>query len=168
MKIVSAVILGFCTFIASAERTHIPLNEEAQREADEARNIKMLAELGLPAPGSGIKIVPRAALNLTEEQLKQTQIERDEIARQGYINKYTTRPRELLNMRKEFKKEMLLFHAKKQSVHYSGISPSVKDLTLAFKFKGIKEHKGIQASSFNNDITLLGATIQGGFHDDCD
>jgi hypothetical protein len=167
MRIIIALLCGLCSFIAFSETiTNRTILSTEERTKQEKKNMQILAEMGLPLPGSGIKIVPRSSLMISEKRLKQAQADREEIAKQGYISKYTLVPKELLHMKTQAKKELKLFKANQHNPQYMGLSPSVNDLKLAFKFKGIKERRGIKASGINNDITLLGAAIQGGFHED--
>ena len=156
-------VLGFSTTMFAA---NISADEQKENERLEKENMKMLAEMGLPLPGSGIKIVPRTELGLSENRLKQAVLDREEIATRGYISKYTLVPKQLLHMRVEAKKQLKLFKAADHSPQYTGLSPSVKNLTLAFKFKGISERTGFKATTKADEITLLGVAPQGGFHED--
>jgi hypothetical protein len=140
--------------------------EDKRRKEQEEINMKMLAELGLPLPGSGIKLSPRVALGGTEAQLKQAQLEQEEMANQGYISKYTTRPKELLNINNEIKKQNRLFAASVSNSQFTGIRPDVKNLKLAFKLKSIKERPSLKSFVNSNQIIMLGAAPQGGFHED--
>lgn len=122
--------LSFATYTAAAPQK--PLLSAEERAAQEKENMKMLAEMGLPLPGSGIKLVPRTVFGRSDEEMKQAEQERAEIQTQGYINKYTSRPKELLNLHDDVKKDLRLFAANAKNPRYTGISPTVKDLKLAF------------------------------------
>lgn len=167
-KIALSIILGSFSFAtgtwAAPEK---PLLSSEERLAQEKENMTMLAEMGLPLPGSGIKLVPRAVLGRSDEEMKQAEQERSQMQEQGYINKYTSRPKELLNLHNEVKREIRLFAANARNPRYTGISPSVKDLKLAFDFKSVNEQKAvIKGFQATNQITFLGATPQGGYHEE--
>ncbi len=65
-----------------------------------AERMRILAELGLPLPDSGIKLVPRAAFNLTSEELAVLEVETQQTETLGYIEDKSPRPMELLHFRK--------------------------------------------------------------------
>lgn len=69
-----------------------------EKAAQEKKNMKILEQMGLPLPGSGIKLVPRAMLGLTPEEIAQGDKEMAEFKEKGYVNKYINRPRELLSI----------------------------------------------------------------------
>ena len=152
--LVTLVVASTSIFAYSAE----------ERQLQEQENMKMLAAMGLPLPGSGIKIAPRSALNLSQEQLDKGAKEEEELKSKGYVTKYTNRPNELLKFSSIAKKELKLL-VKPMSETSTNLRKNVKDIKLAFKFKGIAYNHALRSSSSGN-ITLLGAVPQGGFHED--
>lgn len=130
----------------------------SDRELQEQENMKMLAAMGLPLPGSGIHIVPRASLDLSEEALRKGAKEEEEMKERGYIPSYTERPKELLN-----------FHLKVNEIKEGESLPdtstklrrTVAEIKLGFKPKGFDN-----ALVNSGDITLIAAVPQGGFHDE--
>ena len=116
--------------------------------------MKILSDLGLPLPDSGIKLVPRAAFGLTEDEMKIGLLEEQQMKTKGYIEEYSPRPMELIHFKE---------HAKLQFKQYANVSndasthlrASIKNLKLGFKFKGVP--KTIASNS-------IGFIPQGGFH----
>ncbi|MGV3740114.1 MAG: hypothetical protein ACO1N3_02325 [Gammaproteobacteria bacterium] len=72
-------------------------------DTDEAMRMKMLSDLGLPLPGSGIKIVPRAQLHLSEEQIALGKKAEEEMRTLGYAINSSDYPKELLNIRRQLR-----------------------------------------------------------------
>ena len=115
--------------------------------------MKILSDLGLPLPDSGIKLVPRAVFGLTEDEIKKGILEEQQMKTKGYIEEYSPRPMELIHFKE---------HAKLQFKQYANVSneasthlrSSIKDLKLGFKFKGVP--KGIVTN-------FIGIVPQGGF-----
>jgi hypothetical protein len=122
--------------------------------------MKILAELGLPLPGSGIKLVPRALMNLPEDIIIQGQKEEKEYAEKGFIEKFTMRPKELLKIDETFANSNFI---KEDMSHErsTGLSPSISNLKLAFKFPNLS--KSLMSS---NGMHMLAATPMGGFHEE--
>ena len=116
--------------------------------------MKILSDLGLPLPGSGIKLVPRATFGLTEDEMKIGLLEEQQMKTNGYIEENSPRPMELIYFKE---------HAKLQFKQYANVSSdasthlrtSIKDLKLGFKFKGVPR------SLVTN---YIGIVPQGGFH----
>ncbi|WP_115710987.1 hypothetical protein [Legionella sainthelensi] len=154
-KILALSLLSFTVFAAHE------LTSE-QEKVEEQKRMKALADLGLPLPGSGIKLVPRAALDLSEEQLKKGAKAEEEMKTLGYAVVDTNRPKELLNFHTYSKTQFKLYagNDKATSTH---LRQDIKDLKLAFKFKGVPPGNTLTAAG---NITLLGVAPQGGFHDD--
>jgi hypothetical protein len=151
---------------------------EDQKKIEEQKNIQMLKELGLPLPGSGIKLVPRAMLGLSEEQLKKGVKAEEDMKTLGYSLQDTNRPANLLRFRHYAKMQFKtnINNASDTSTH---LRENLGDLKLAFKFEGILKHNRLnyQSNSFlpeesnqhndlDNDLTLIGVAPQGGFHED--
>lgn len=137
-------------------------------DTDEAIRMKMLSDLGLPLPGSGIKIVPRAQLHLSEEQIALGKKAEEEMKTLGYAINPSDYPRELLNIRKQMQSRRKL-QAASLSDESTELRPKIQDLKLAFKFEGVTQLKNahsrrLQGISSSNEITLIGAVPQGGFH----
>lgn len=87
----------FFTLMLLSTVTTFALTSE-EKAAQEKENMKILEQMGLPLPGSGIKLVPRAMLGLTPEEIAQGDKEMAEFKEKGYVNKYINRPRELLSI----------------------------------------------------------------------
>lgn len=152
--------------------SHVVLAEAI--DTDEAMRMKMLADLGLPLPGSGIKIVPRAQLHLSEEQIalgkkaEEEEEEEEEMKTLGYAINPSDYPRELLNIHKQLQSRHKLQTAP-LSDESTELRPRIQDLKLAFKFEGVTQLKNahsrrLQSVSSSNEFTLIGAVPQGGFH----
>jgi hypothetical protein len=116
--------------------------------------MKILADAGLALPDSGIKLVPRSMLNLTEEELKKGDLAKEQIKNQGYANEETSRPMELLNFKSHAESEYKNNEGniRNSSTH---IRHSIQDLKLGFIFKGVP------AGLMRN---YIGVVPQGGFH----
>ncbi|MEI6096061.1 MAG: hypothetical protein WCR08_11505 [Gammaproteobacteria bacterium] len=140
---------------------------QTQENSDEQARMKMLADLGLPLPGSGIKLVPRSKLNLSKEQLALGKKAEEEMNTLGYAIDNSDRPKELLNMRHEAKSHFRIQSAKAMSDTNTGLRPKVENLKLAFKFKGVSQSKDQHTPkmALENKIILIGAAPQGGFHE---
>ncbi len=133
-----------------------------ERAAQEIENMKMLDKMGLPLPGSGIKVVPRSMMNLSPEVIQQGDKEMAEFKEKGYVNKYINRPRELLSMNESLVKKELMKSAGKTNDRSTGLSRDLNQIKLAFKFP--TKNKMLAASS--QDMHLLAAAPKGGFHED--
>lgn len=112
---------------------------------------------------SGIKLVPRAMLGLTPEQLKKGAKAEEEMKTLGYALEDTNRPIELLNYR-NYSKSQFKLYAGNTSDTSTHLRAHIRELKLAFKFKGVPQGKFLTQAAGN--ITLLGAAPQGGFHED--
>ena len=154
------------TLIAlSATAFALTLEERAEAEKE---NMKMLAQMGLPLPGSGIKVVPRAMMGLTPEEIAQGDKEMAEFKEKGYVNKYINRPRELLAITPtKVKRELKTIVSKesKESEDYTGLSANVNQIKLAFKFPSLNKNKSLMAMA-SSDINIMAAAPKGGFHED--
>jgi hypothetical protein len=139
--------------------TAFALTPEERAEA-EKENMKMLAQMGLPLPGSGIKVVPRAMLGLTPEEIAQGDKEMAEFKEKGYVNKYINRPRELLSMTPSMVKKELRTSVNKKSDGYTGLSADVSQMKLAFTFPSLNKNKSLEATGIN----IMAAAPKGGFH----
>ena len=135
-----------------------------EKATQEQENMKILSQMGLPLPGSGIKLVPRSMMNLSPEEIQQGDKEMAEFREKGYVNKYINRPRELLSMNESFVKKELIASVGKTSDTSTGLSRDVNEIKLAFKFPNISKNKVLVTSS--SDIHLLAAAPKGGFHED--
>ena len=134
----------------------------AQEKLEEAKRMKVLSELGLPLPGSGIKLVPRSTLGLSEEQLTKGAKAEEEMKTLGYAVVDTNRPQELLNFH-NYSKTQFKLYAGNERVTSTHLRQNIEDLKLAFDFKGVPQGNTLSAGG---NITLLGVAPQGGFHDD--
>lgn len=135
---------------------------DEDKAKQEKENMKMLAEMGLPLPGSGIKIIPRAMMNLSEDTLHKGQQEQEEIKEKGYVELYIAKARELLNFEKEIKRDA--FPAEKMTDQSTLPRKNPKDIKLAFDYETLAEANSLVAGE--NDIHAIAAVPQGGFHDD--
>ena len=154
-KILALSLLSFAAFSANK------LTPE-QDKIEEHKRMKALSDLGLPLPGSGIKLVPRAMLDLSKDQLKKGAKAEEEMKTLGYAVVETNRPIELLNFHNYSKTQFKLYatNTRDTSTH---LRSQIKDLKLAFEFKGVPQGKSLGIAG---NITLLGVAPQGGFHDD--
>lgn len=133
-----------------------------QRKLAEEENVKMLEEAGLAAFNSGIKIVPRYMLGAPQEILERGAEEEEQRKTLGYLEKNTNRPRQLLIFGKNASVYLKAYaeNTNDKSVH---LRKNIKDLKLAFKFKGIPHDNSLLARS---NVTLIGVAPQGAFHED--
>lgn len=141
--------------------TAFALTPEERAEA-EKENMKMLDQMGLPLPGSGIKVVPRTMLGLTPEEIAQGDKEMTEFKEKGYVNKYINRPRELLAMTPAKVKKEIRANTNNESDGYTGLSSNVNEIKLAFTFPTLDKNKSLKA--FSDDINIVAAAPKGGFH----
>jgi hypothetical protein len=133
-----------------------------QEKIEEQKRMKVLSDLGLPLPGSGIKLVPRSMLNLSEDQLKKGAKAEEEMKTLGYAVLDTNRPLELLNFHSYSKTQFKLYAGNDRATS-THLRQQIKDLKLAFKFNGVPQGNALIAAG---NITLLGVAPQGGFHED--
>lgn len=137
----------------------------SQERADaEKENMQILAEMGLPLPGSGIKLVPRPMLGLAPEEISQGDKEMAEFKEKGYINKYINRPRELLSITPSMVSSELKSRNNKDSDSYTGLSPNINKMKLAFTFPSLDKNKSLKA--YSNDLNIMAAAPKGGFHEE--
>ncbi|KTC84419.1 hypothetical protein [Legionella drozanskii] len=154
-KILALSLISFAAFSANT------LTPE-QEKIEEQKRMKVLSELGLPLPGSGIKLVARTALDLSKEQLEKGAKAEEEMKTLGYAVVDTNRPIELLNFHNYSKTQFKLYAGNNRATS-THLRPQIKDLQLAFKFKGVPQGNALMAAG---NITLLGVAPQGGFHED--
>ena len=150
-----------CLTLIMLSTTTLALTSE-EKTMQEKENMKMLAQMGLPLPGSGIKIVPRAMLGLTSEEIAQGDKEMAEFKDKGYVSKYINRHRELLSMTPTMVKKELSANAKKESEGYTGLRASINQMKLAFAFPSLSQNKSVKAA--DNDINLMAVAPKGAFH----
>jgi hypothetical protein len=150
-----------CLALMALSVTTFALTPE-EKAAQEKENMKKLAQMGLPLPGSGIKIVPRSMLGLTPEEIAQGDKEMLEAKEKGYVNKYINRPLELLSMTPSRVKKELKANANKESDGYTGLSSNVSEMKLAFAFPSLSKNKSLKAIA--DDINIMAAAPKGGFH----
>jgi hypothetical protein len=154
-KILAFFIISLMALTSSAQTPE-------ERKLAEERNMKMLEEMGLPAFNSGIKIVPRAMLGTPEKVAKKGAEEEKQRKSLGYVKKNTSRPMELLSLRKNAP-IYLKTYAKNTNDESTYLRKNIKDLKLAFKFKGVPHRNSLLAGS---NVTLIGVAPQGGFHEE--
>lgn len=150
-----------CLTLIMLSTTVFALTSE-EKAAQEKENMKILAQMGLPLPGSGIKVVPRAMLGLTPEEIAQGDKEMAEFKDKGYVNKYINRPRELLSMTPTMVRKELSASANKESEGYTGLSANVNQMKLAFVFPSLNQNKSLKATS--DDMNVIAVAPKGGFH----
>ncbi len=149
---VALMVISAATFALTAE----------EKVAQEIENMKILDKMGLPLPGSGIKVVPRSMMNLSPEEIQQGDKEMVEFKEKGYVNKYINRPHELLSMNEALVKKELMKSAGKTSDLSTGLSRDLNQIKLAFKFPA----KNQMLAAPSQDIHMLAAAPKGGFHED--
>ena len=154
-KILALSLVSITAFAASQ------LTPE-QEKIEEQKRMKVLSDLGLPLPGSGIKLVPRSTLDLSEDQLKKGAKAEEEMKTLGYAVLDTNRPQELLNFHNYSKTQFKLYAGNDRATS-THLRQQIKDLKLAFNFKGVPQGNTLAAAG---NITLLGVAPQGGFHED--
>lgn len=147
-KILALLLIPLTTWAASETQEERKLREE--------RHMKMLAEIGLPLPDSGIKLVPRSMLGLPQEVIDQGLKDEESLKKNGYISENTIRPMELINFRThalaQFKQ-----YANNTNVASTHIRSNIQGLKLGFTFKGLPNDLGIKT---------IGFVPQGGFHEE--
>lgn len=155
-------LLTYTLFI-SVSLNAFALSQE-EKAIQEKENMKILAEMGLPLPGSGIKLVPRTLLGLTSEELLLAEREIKEYKERGYINRDLTRVRELLSINHQLVLKELNKRAAIKSETYTGLSSDITKIKLAFNFPVLDKSRHLKL--VKNDIEMLGAAPKGGFHDE--
>lgn len=151
-----------CVALIALSSATFALTPEEKAEA-EKENMKMLAQMGLPLPGSGIKVVPRSMLGLTPEEIAQGDKEMAEFKDKGFVNKYINRPRELLAITPTKVKRELKASVSKENDSYTGLSANVNQMKLAFTFPSLNKNKSLMATA-SSDINVMAAAPKGGFH----
>lgn len=154
-KILSLSLMAITAFNSHA------LTAERIAEAH-AENMKILAELGLPAFNSGIQIVPRSQLGMPDEILKAGQEEAKQREALGYAEKEEPYVAELLAMIKTAPHDIKLY-ASNQNEGSTHLRKNVKDLKLAFKFPGTSTNGTLH---YTPGMQTLGAAPQGSFKPD--
>lgn len=109
----------------------IPVISIAGIDDKKEEDMKILAELGLPLPDSGIKIMPRALMGKSAESIKRDEQYDLEMREKGFIEESSIRPKELINFKA---------HAELQFKNYANnennasthIRHSLNNLKLAF------------------------------------
>lgn len=149
-----------CLILLTISKCSFSLTSD-EKILQEKENIKILESMGLPAPGSGIKIVPRTMLGLTKEEIQQGDKEMDEFKENGYVNKYINRPRELLSMTPTLINKEIQ-SAPIHDYQYTGLRNNITHLKLAFKFPGLSSQKSF--ASISPNIKMLAVAPRGGFH----
>jgi len=150
-----------CVALIALSSATFALTPEEKAEA-EKENMKMLAQMGLPLPGSGIKVVPRSMLGLTPEEITLGDKEMAEFKEKGFVNKYINRPRELLAITPTKVKREIKESVSKENDSYTGLSANVNQMKLAFTFPGLNKNKSLK--TFSDDINVIAAAPKGGFH----
>ncbi len=107
-----------------------------ERESQEKENMKMLAELGLPLPNTGITIAPRASYNKSKKFLEQAANADKQRQTVGYINVNTEQPKELLSIQNVVNKNRKQFHIVDLEKS-TDMKSNITDLKLAFVFKPV-------------------------------
>lgn len=127
----------------------------AEREAQELENIKMLQQAGVMAPNSGVTVVPRATLKMSQQRLKEAEKADEQRRKPGYISSNTASAQELIAIQSYVKKSAKKFKGIK-SDESTDIRPSIADIKLAFEFKGVPK---------SLISTYIGTAPQGSFHE---
>lgn len=155
-------MIGILIASISLAATALTPDERMQVEKD---NLKLLEELGLPLPGSGIKIVPRAMLGMDSAQIEAGNRARAEFNEKGYVEKFINYPAQLLSISPEKVKKELKSVRYPVSKEYSGLSENISKLKLAFDFPSLKNNRNLMNSE-SSSITILAATPKGAFHEE--
>lgn len=108
----------------------------AEREYQEKENMKILADLGLPLPNSGITIAPRASYKESKKYLEQAANADKQRQTIGYINVNTEQPKELIGIQQIIKKNKKQSHVL-DSENSTNMRENLSDLKLAFSFKPV-------------------------------
>lgn len=132
----------------------VPLSGFSAIDDIKAERMKILSDLGLPLPDSGIKLVPRSTFGLTEEEMKIGLFEQEQMKNQGYIEDKSPRAMELIHFKQHAQLQLKQYVnvSNESSSHLRG---SIKDIKLGFPFKSVPQD--IMSAS-------IGFVPQGGFH----
>lgn len=116
---------------------------------------KILEEMGLPLPGSGIKLVPRATMGLPADILERGKKDEKQLSRLGYVVDKSPRAQELLTFKEHAAVQFNLYadNNREQSTH---LRQSINDLRLGFDYKTIPDSLVYEKIAYSP---------QGGFHD---
>lgn len=126
---------------------------------DDAKAKAMLQKLGLPLPDSGINIVPRTMLNISQEQLAIGKAQQEEMDKNGYVLTQNSDAPLLFSFKKEASKA---FASKSYlSSESTGIRQSVNDISLTFEVKSLN----MQAKNNDAGWTVLGAVPYGSYNE---
>jgi hypothetical protein len=139
----------------------LALNTVAATPLDEQERLQGLVELGLPLPGSGIKLIPRAMFGLSEEQIQRGEKAAIEMEILGYAVEESTRPMELLHFQNTAKNQFITYANNNQQTS-THLRRKPKDLKLAFNFKGIPQQRNLAG----NDLVPIAVSPQGAFDDE--
>ncbi len=138
-------ILLLVPFAINAQNSNL-----TDKEKQEIKNNEILHQMGLPAPGDGIKIIPRSLIGIPEEELKKGKLEEESIAQYGYINENSIRPLELLS------KNKLAQFSQSNKISDTHMRHNASQLKLAFDFKGVPK---------DLVTNYIGVAPGGGFHE---
>lgn len=153
-KMIFVVLMALSTIIYA-------INAE-EKKKQEQENMKLLAQMGLPLPGSGIRIVPRAQLNLPEELIETGKKDEEESRAKGYVTRYNNYPRELLNITEDRVAKEIKESLAKLNDTYTGFRKNTDELKLAFKFPSLSKNNHL--FNYAPEIHMLAAVPKGGFH----
>ncbi|MDP1602162.1 MAG: hypothetical protein Q8M03_02770 [Legionella sp.] len=129
-------------------------NGPSQESQDYAK--KVLTELGLPLPGSGIHIIPRSLMSLPPEAIEEHNKIDAQMKTQGFVKENTTRPTELLNFKDHAKTEFAMYNHN-DSDRGTHLRHSVSELKMAYIFKGVPK----------SEMThYIGIAPQGSYHNE--
>jgi hypothetical protein len=130
-----------------------PIMAHTDMNSLKEERMRILSELGLPLPDSGIQLVPRALLNLPKEVLEKGAREEEQMNKQGYVEEEIQYPKELMNIRAHAQLEFDYF-AKGNSDTSTHIRRHAEDLKTGFTPKNLKK-----------EFDYIGSAPEGGFHE---
>jgi hypothetical protein len=109
-----------------------------QIEDAQKANIEVLKNKGLPTPDEGVKLVPQSSFNVNKWQAKQYLEERNEMKKQGYINRNSDGAYELLNLPEIIEKRKI-----QQAKYFKGTNSHLRttpdDIPFAYTFVNIPQ-----------------------------
>jgi hypothetical protein len=153
-----------CIMLMALSATSYSLVTSDAKALQEKENMKILEKLGLPLPGSGIKLVPRSMLGLPPETIAKGERELQESQANGYVKTYTNRPKELLSITPEKVRKEISLNPGINLDSYTGLKADVRAFKLAFKFPSVADNKTLRSS--NSPVKIIAAAPMGGFHED--